>query len=238
MTSIRRQVREHRQESRFKGQREDSDGEEDEDPVAEMENCNRTTTHSATESNTTSRRAATKSLRKAIQGTKVQFAPRCPCHDVDCRDEDHSDASSWASENYNPCHDLLESGDEDGVQEDWIIDKRFSPDQEEEIEAPNRISKVRIDLAAELFDFDDYERQVEWNDNEKLEEERKLTAEYDKFLKDIGCDGVDSLAWGSTFSKKWKSSRACVVEVEKTVARSNMRVGNSEANIGKMSSTI
>ena len=90
---------------------------------------------------------------------------------------------------------MLESGDEDGVQEDWIIDKRFSPDQEEEIEAPNRISKVRIDLAAELFDFDDYERQVEWNDNEKLEEERKLTAEYDKFLKDIGCDGVDSLAW-------------------------------------------
>ena len=138
-----------------------------------MENCNRTTTHPATALNTTSRRAAKKSRRKANQGTKVQFAPRCPCHDADCRDEDHSDASSWASKNYNPCHDLLESGDEDGVQEDWIIDKRFSPDQEEEIEAPGRISKVRIDLAAELFDFDDYERQVEWNDNEKLEEERK-----------------------------------------------------------------
>jgi hypothetical protein len=48
VTSTRRQVREHRQESRFKGLKEDSDDEEDEDSVAEIENCNRTTTHSAT----------------------------------------------------------------------------------------------------------------------------------------------------------------------------------------------
>ena len=40
-------------------------------------------------------------------------------------------------------------------------------------------------MAAELFDFDDCEKQVEWNDSEKTEKEKKLTAEYNKFLKDI-----------------------------------------------------
>ena len=66
-------------------------------------------------------------------------------------------------------------------------------------------------------------------------EEEKIIAEYDKFLKEIGCDGLDSLAWGSTFCQRWRSSRAFMAEVKNTVAGSNDGVSDNEADAGEMS---